>query len=201
MIFLASIVEGYGEVEALPPLLHRVASAEGLRGQLVLNPPIRVKAGSFLNDEAYRNKQLVLASAKAAERNGGVLVLIDCEDECPAELGPQLYRQAQAVLRDDIPIMISIAYREYESWFLAAAHSLGGRRGIPSDIESPGNSESIRGAKEWLSRRMDCSYDPIIHQAEFSRIMDLAEARSNRSFDRFYRRLAELFLKLNDKQA
>lgn len=193
MIYIAPIVEGHGEVEAFPSLLHRIARDVGFKGLLIVNPPIRVKRGSFLNDDEYRRKQLTLASGKAAERKGLVIVLLDCDDDCPVNLGPELYRKAISI-RDDISTLIALAYREYESWFLAAARSLRGHRGLPADLESPADAEEIRGAKEWLGRRMDTPYDPITHQVEFSRAIDLTEARANASFDRLYNRVKELFL-------
>jgi hypothetical protein len=51
--YVASIVEGHGEVEALPALLHRIARDAAFTGVLRVNPPIRVKSGSFLNDRDY----------------------------------------------------------------------------------------------------------------------------------------------------
>jgi len=193
MIYIAPIVEGHGEVEAFPSLLHRIARDVGFNGQLIVNPPIRVKRGSFLNDNEYRRRQLTLASGKAAERKGLVIVLLDCDDDCPAKLGPKLYHEAITV-REDISTLIALAYREYESWFLAAARSLRGHRGLAADLEAPAGTKEIRGAKEWLGRRMDTPYDPITHQAEFSRAIDLTEARTNASFDRLYNRVKQFFL-------
>jgi hypothetical protein len=190
VIYIAPIVEGHGEVEAFPSLLHRIVRAEGYQGQLLVNAPIRVKIGSFLNDADYRRKRLLLASAKAAEHNGLVVVLLDCEDNCPAQLGPLLLREAREV-RGDVRTLIALNYREYETWFLAAAHSLRGRRGLPADLEAPPNPETIRGAKEWLGRRMETPYDPIIHQTEFSRAINLGQARTNASFDRLCNRIRE----------
>jgi hypothetical protein len=191
VIYIAPIVEGHGEVEALPPLLHRIVAALGYQRQLLVNPPIRIKTGSFLNDFEYRKKMILLASAKAAERQGTVLILLDCEDQCPAELGPILLRQAIEI-RSDVRMLIALSYREYETWFLAAARSLRGHRGLPTNLEAPSNPEAIRGAKEWLGQRMETPYDPIVHQAEFSRMIDLDQARSNASFDRLYSRISEL---------
>lgn len=186
MHFVASIVEGHGEVEALPALLHRIARSVGFAGDLRVNPPIRVKSGSFLNDPAYFKKQVTLATAKAAEVGGCVLILLDCEDTCPAILGPKLLEQARRV-RADVDIFIALAYREFETWFIAAARSLRHLRGLPADLEPPGDLDGIRNAKGWLSNRMNVSYDPITHQLEFARAFDMTEARSSRSFDRFYR--------------
>lgn len=36
---------------------------------------------------------------------------------------------------------------------------------------------------------MEFDYDPVIHQAEFTRKFDLEEARANASFDHFFRRI------------
>jgi hypothetical protein len=188
MRYIASIVEGHGEVEALPALLHRIARLSPFTGVLLVNPPLRVKSGSFFNDHDYFHKQVTLATAKAAEVNGSVLILLDCEDDCPATLGPKLLRRAQAV-RANVNILVALAYREYETWFLTAARSMRGLRGLPPDIEPPEAAESIRDAKGWLSARMNVAYDPVIHQLEFTRKFDLEAARANRSFDRLCHRI------------
>ncbi|MFL9829090.1 hypothetical protein, partial [Rhodoplanes sp. SY1] len=164
-------------------LLHRIAKASGFAGQLIVNPPIRIKSGSFLNDPIYRKKNILLASAKAATQNGLVLILLDCEDDCPGEVGPKILQDAKSI-RSDINMLVALAQKEYESWFLAAATSLRGLVGLPEDLEAPRNSEAIRGAKEWLRSRMSVTYDPIIHQAMFSRAMDLEQAKINSSFKR-----------------
>lgn len=193
VLFVATIVEGHGEVEALPRLLYRIAEGELSPVELRVNTPIRVKAGSFVNDREYRRRQVTLATEKAAQRGGVVIVLLDCEDDCPAELGPRLLGGAQEI-RDDVPILVVLAYREYESWFLSAARSLRGLRGLPTNLEPPENAEAIRDAKGWLGARMNEAYDPITHQAEFTRTISLTEARSNPSFDRFYRKFSDLLV-------
>jgi hypothetical protein len=187
---LASVVEGHGEVEALPALIRRIADAVGFVGNLQINPPIRVKSGSFLNEEDYFRKYITLAAGKAAARNGSLLILLDCEDDCPATLGPALLQRAQAV-RANVDIFVVLAYREFETWFITAAPSLRGRRGLPLHLEAPSDAERIRDAKGWLGGRMSASYDPVIHQLEFTKEFDLKLARNNRSFDRLYRRIQD----------
>lgn len=189
--FVAPIVEGHGELEAVPALLHRIAIACETPRSLRVNPPIRVKAGSMLNDEDYFRKQVSLAAAKAAQSAGWVLILLDCEDDCPRSLGPSLLARARAV-RDDVEYVVALAYREYESWFLTAAVSLRGKRGLPGDLDAPANVEAIRDAKGWLRERMNEAYDPVVHQLEFTRTFDLRQARASRSFDRLYRKTAAM---------
>lgn len=191
MPYVAPIVEGHGEVEALPTLLYRIARLAFGEGTLRVNPPIRVKSGSFLHDDGYFRKQVALAAAKAAQGGGAVLILLDCEDDCPATLGPDLLRRAQAV-RTDVDVLVTLAYREYETWFLTAARSLRGLSGLPDNLAPPPAPEAIRDAKGWLGTRMPYGYDPVIHQLAFSRRFNLDEARANPSFNRFYEQILRL---------
>lgn len=193
MKYLAPIVEGHGEIEALPALIYRIARHENFQGHVRINPPIRVKSGSFLNDTAYFTKHVTAAALKAVQADGAVLILLDCDDDCPAKLGPRIQNDARAV-RSDVKMIVALAYREFESWFLAAAESLGGRRGLPKNLVTPVNLDSIRNAKGWLGKRMDVSYDPITHLIEFVREFDLRQARSSQSFNRFYCRIHEFLL-------
>ncbi len=190
MKYLAPIVEGHGEIEAVPALLHRIAQATNHPGQLIVNSPLRVKSGSFLADNDYFKKQVILASAKAAQRSGHVLILLDCEDHCPAELGPKLLKDALTV-RSDVAMITALAFREFESWFIAAAPSLGGLFGLPSNLNRPLNIDGIRDAKGWLGARMGVGYDPIVHQLEFTRKFDLEQAKQSHSFARFFKRIAD----------
>ena len=193
MLFLAPIVEGHGELEAVPALLHRIADAAGKPGGVLVNAPIRVKSGSFLNDREYFRKHVTLATGKAASRQGAVIILLDCDDDrnCPAILGPRLLGQAQAV-RADVPILVALAWREYETWLISAVRSLAGRYGLPLDIQPPPDPEGIRGAKEWLGDRMTNRYDPITHQVAFTRSLDLEQARTISSFNRLFERVVDM---------
>ena len=181
-------MEGHGEVEALPLLIRRIFSEFRPGVYPVVNPPSRVKAGSFVNDQDYFHKYVTLAAAKAAQGGGMVLILLDCEDDCPATLGPRLLADAQAV-RTDIKYAVALAHREYETWFLAAADSLRGCAGLSTELVPPKNPESILGAKEWLTHHMLVSYDPIIHQAKLTAHFNLQQARTIPSFARLINKL------------
>ncbi len=191
MPFIAPIVEGHGEVEAVPILLQRMARELDPTVRLRINPPIRVKSGSFINDEQYARRYIELAADKAARNQGSVLILLDCDDDCPAELGPKLLARACGV-RGDIRHLIVLAYREFETWFIAAANSLRGEAGLPTDLTAPDYFEEIRNAKAWLGDRMEAGYDPVSHQYKLTRIIDLTQARRASSFARFQQRFASL---------
>jgi hypothetical protein len=88
--------------------------------------------------------------AAAAGGNTAALVLLDADDDCPAELGPGLLgraRMAQAAL----PVSIVLANREFEAWFLAGAPSLSGQRGLAPGLQVPAEPEKPRDCKGWLT--------------------------------------------------
>ena len=188
MAFIAPIVEGHGEVEALPALLYRLAAPLGLPSGLRVYNPIRVKSGSFVNDNEYFNRHVQLAASRAVEYHGFVLILLDCDDGCPAELGPRLLAHARAA-RSDAKFLVALAYREFETWFIAAAESFRGQFGLPVDLERPANFESIRDAKGWLGARMPNGYDPVVHQHLMAKALNLDQAQAARSFQRLAQRL------------
>ena len=85
-------------------------------------------------------------------------------------------------------VSVILPQREFEGWFLAAAQSIRGRRGLPVDLARPEDPEEIRGAKGWLRERMHGRvYSETIDQPALAAIFDLNQARSARSFDKCYR--------------
>jgi hypothetical protein len=186
------IVEGQGEVAALPVLLRRLTlRIDGDRWADV-RTPIRVGRGSII--KAGGLERYVDLASRTALGGGSVLLVLDADDDCPATLGPVLLARAQAV-RPDVPKAVVLANREYEAWFLASATSLQGVRGLPQDLEAPPDPEGIRDAKGWLKqRRTDgLSYSPSIDQPAISAVFDLEAARSgSASFDKLWRDVERL---------
>ncbi len=189
---IVSIVEGQGEVAALPVLLRRMGEEIRPEHWVEVPYPIRVPRDKLLKTRQLE-RYFELASYQATP--GGVLILLDAEDPiegCPATLGPRILGRTSAV-RADIPTLIVIAKNEYEAWFLAAAESLRGQRRLADDIEPPADPEAIRGAKEWLRDRMPSGtcYSETVDQPALTSTFDLHAARRSPSFDRFYRRFGD----------
>ena len=182
MISIASIVEGDGEVAALPVLLRRLNEWRPGHGYAQALPPIRVHRDRFLNREDELRKQLLLAAAKCGEQ-GWILVVLDADDDCPATLAAEVYRRAKQYVPHR-RLSVVLAKREYEAWFIASARSLDGRRGFRCPDEIPADAERPRDAKGWLRRNMERgTYSEVLDQPAFTAHFDLQQAFNNsRSF-------------------
>ena len=138
----------------------------------------------------------VESAARRLTQSGAIIILMDADTDCPAIWGRTLLGWARAA-RGDIPCAVVMAKVEYEAWFLAAAESLCGHRGLRDDLTPPPDCEAIRDAKGWLRDRSATGerYDPVRHQASFSARIDLDLARKNsrsfRKLDKEVRRLVE----------
>lgn len=190
MTIMVPIVEGDGEVEAVAVLIRRIGEDVSPPARPDVLRPFRVHRRRFVKQgefERYVNLAAIRGGAEAR-----ILVLLDADDDCPADLGPNVLQRARAA-RSDRRIEVVVANREYESWFIAAVDSLQGTRGIPADTEVPQDPDSIRGAREWLRSRMSGPYSPTVDQATFTARFDMALARRRSpSFDRMWRAVSAL---------
>lgn len=171
---IATIVEGHGEVAALPILLRRIAAS---LGATVHAPrPIRVKRDKVV--KAGELERAVELAARQARTDGCILVLLDADIDCPKDLAPQLLQRAKDV-RSDRDIRVVLAKTEYEAWFLAAAESIAGERGIDPATTTPDDPEAIGSPKGWLRMRMPRGqpYSETLDQAALSAIFDLEAAQ------------------------
>ena len=188
---IACIVEGHGDLEAVPIIVRRIAQAIDLGLSVQLGHPLRIPKSRLLKPGEM--ERAVEIAARRVGVTGGILIVLDSDDECPAFVGPELLARAKNA-RSDLPIRVVLAKREFEAWFLAAAESLRGRRGLASNLESPSDPESIRGAKEWLTARMPPGrpYVETLDQPALAAVFDLECARRARSFDKFFRDILSL---------
>jgi hypothetical protein len=186
VITIACVIEGHGEVWAVPELLRRIVAEVAPGTHLVVPRPYRDNRSRLIRPEKL--EAVVQLQGGRVTGAGGVLVLIDADEDCPADFGPRLLERAKAA-RPDRKVAVVLANREFEAWFLAAAPSLAGRRGLPEVLESPPDPEAIRGAKEWLGAKMPGkSYKETSDQAAFAALFDMKAAREKApSFDKFWR--------------
>lgn len=194
---ISCIVEGHGDVKAVPVLIRRIAQNLYPELPIIIKSPIRAPRDKIVKEGELERK--VELAAEKIEGQGVIFIILDSDKDCPAELGPALLRRASQT-RSDLPIAVVLAKYEFEAWFLAAAESLRGRRGLRNDLHSPNDPEAIRGAKEWLSHRMEDSktYSETIDQPALTALFDFEQARQTDSFDKCYREIIRLLEKLQE---
>lgn len=177
---IAPIVEGDGEEQAIRLLIQQI-------GYVRLGRYIKVsKAYRLSRGKMLRGRELCqavrLQSEAVPTSPGGVLVVLDADDDCPVELYGAVGRLVKS---SGLSCEVVAANREYEAWFLAAMPSLRAHRAVHDDAAYDGDPEAPRDAKGHLAARMNTRYRPKEHQPAFSSLVDpdLAFTRS-RSFRR-----------------
>lgn len=151
MATIVPIVEGHGEVRAVQTLIVRTAQTVSPDIHVNVAQPIRVKRNLVVKPNELE-KQIRLAASKGGP-DGRILVLLDADQDCPAELGPQLLSRARQE-RSDRKIAVVIAKAEFEAWFVAAATSLIGTKGLTAHVTVPADPKSLGSPKEWIRKRM-----------------------------------------------
>jgi hypothetical protein len=188
------IVEGHGEVEAAPVLLRRLL-AEAKCQSIGVGRPIRRTQSQLRSKEGIQaGVRLALLQPECA----AVVILFDGEDDCPKELAASVRTWAREVAAGK-PCDVVIAYREYETWFVAAVESLRGHHGIPKTATAPPHPESSRDAKGALEEFMppDRAYSETGDQPAMSATFDMALAhRRNRSFRKLVKTIGDLLTQL-----
>jgi hypothetical protein len=191
-VSIALIVEGQGEVAAVGLLMRRMAAEIAPHVWVDFLRPSRIGRDALIKQGGI--EAAIELAARQVGNHGSVLVLIDADDDCAATLGPRLAERARAA-HSGLGVSVVLAVREFEAWFLAAAPSLAGKRGLAPDLQAHPEPESIRGCKEWLKRnRVDGRpYRPSADQAALTELFDLHLARKNSpSLDKLWRDLERL---------
>ena len=180
VVTIASVVEGFGEVTAFPVLLRRLAQRRGL--SVVVTEPHRIgRPDMLIPARILAATRVQLARCRG---HGGVLVLLDADDDCPMEL----HAIMQPALEGLGLVQVVAAKREYEAWFLAGFSSLSMHPLISPGSMTPADPERPRDAKGVFNTLLNGKYRETVHQAKFSAQLDLDEAESrSRSFRRLVR--------------
>lgn len=191
-MLIKPIVEGPGDVCALPELLRRLQFEYGLGGhEMKIARPIKWNRAYF-NSELQIRRAVRLAMTE--EGCAGILMLVDSDDDCPKFAARQItdWSKQEAGVT---PCEVVMAKREYEAWFLASLESLRGHRGITLDATSETKPEEVRGAKERLETKMRAglAYSETSDQVALTCRADLHAVYAR---CRSFRRLVSAFRKL-----
>ena len=77
---IAAIVEGHGEMEAVPVLLRRYTQSMGLAGRIDVDPVIRQSASKLCSKNEL--ERVVEYAIQKMGGSGGILILLDSDGKC-----------------------------------------------------------------------------------------------------------------------
>ncbi len=184
---IACVVEGHGDVAAVPVLLRRLAEEEE-RYDIMFPRPVRCPKTKFIRGVDIEYEELERAIAFATKKlpsadEGAVLILIDADEACPADVGPRILGVAQKI-RPDVQFGVVLAKQEFEAWFAASIESLKAQGRFPEDAQSHPSPEDLSDAKGYLRTQLGPGgfYSETVDQPSFAALFDLTEAESCRSF-------------------
>ena len=95
------IVEGHGDVAAVPVLLRRLVDVAQAWDEVRIGVPIRCKRSQLVN-QAQLSKRVRVARLR--EDCGAVLIIFDSDDDCPVELAAQVREWAVAEAGHEVPL-------------------------------------------------------------------------------------------------
>lgn len=192
---IVPIVEGDGEVKAIPNLLRRVLGELHGRYDIRIQRPINARGKPKL----LKRFENFLEYARRNQECNAVLVLLDGDKDCPRDLTAAL-TQTAARLNLGIPVAIVCAHREYEAWFVASLDSATGENiratlGLSETAAFEGDVESIGSPKGWIQAQMPQStgYKETQHQASLTPFIDIEHTQGrSRSFRRLCHAVEEI---------
>ncbi|MBN1317035.1 MAG: DUF4276 family protein [Anaerolineales bacterium] len=204
MLTLVPIIEGDGEVSALPLLLRRLfLEVYQVYDVRIVRPKNAHGCGNLTaTDQIERFVTYALLEPEC----DGVLVLIDndaarglvernfLDDDCAPAFAHYLAERVRAI-HPTKPVAIVVARWEYEAWFLASLETVGAIVDLPEGTLYEGEVESERSAKGWIGRRLPPGrrYSETRDQARMTAYLDLESAsRRSRSFRRLRHALEQL---------
>lgn len=193
---IAPIVEGQGEAKSIHLLLKRIGRELLSVDYVEVLKPNRKRRDRLIQnigDELGRAVESAARELAAMQRAGVasplILVLVDSDEDCPVSLAAAMRRIANAT-RPDFRTACVVAVKEYETWFVAAAHSLAEYLDLAED-EPPADPEQQRCGKAWIEKRFrGPKYSETADQPRLTAKMDLQLCRDRcPSFDKLCREL------------
>ena len=185
------IVEGPGDIEAVPELLRRILF------ELLNTYDWQISRPKRANNLHHLKQQLdrFIAYACGEPDCGAILILLDLDDGCPRDEVIAMVKAIKSIYHNGIPIAIVFAYHEYEAWFLASLETIAGNYDLPAGLIYDNSPETIRGVKEWITSKMPAGvgYKETFHQVRMTELIDLRLAKNrSRSFARLCHAIEEI---------
>ncbi len=204
---IVPIVEGHGEVDAVPILLNRWFAHRNFKNFGTPKAAVRAPKSSIIapldEDREIGIELYVRRAIMQMPKPDGILVLIDSDDECIArkhlpgdqQLGPALLRRA-ITEASHIPIGVVLANREFEAWYLAAHRRMKARGQFLAEERFPTgfDFENPRDCKGRVKKCLGRSYSETVDQKELAKHIGFGSymAKHCRSFDKLLRDLEKI---------
>jgi hypothetical protein len=118
-----------------------------------------------------------------------ILIIMDSDDDCPANTVRDLHIQHQALF-SATRVSIVLAVREYEAWFLAANMSERDHQNLRAATPNHPNPEAIANPKVAFEREFlkpGFTYSETVDQPRYTACMNFASAMRAPSFDKLVR--------------
>lgn len=196
MISVIPVVEGNGDVDALPELLNRILSQKFNRYDIIV-PQGKSKVVKANGRQKLIGKlEKFLRHAQNKPNCGAILVLVDSDNDCPVTLAQQLSQRCESI-GARCPVQVVCAHRSYESWFLASLDTIRGQNGIDCTAVLHCDVEEVVRPKQWLTGKMPSgqAYKETSHQGTLSRRIDIDLAyRNSRSFRKLFHAMEDLLV-------
>ena len=191
------IVEGHGELEAVPILLRRLANEQLGLHTLRCLPPFRLSRGKLIKQDELA-RAIALGRLKMRDLEGPhlILILMDADDECPVHVAQGLRTQHRALFAASRTSIV-LAVREYEAWFLAANMSEADHRNLRANTPVHANPEGIANPKAVFERdflKPGHNYAETVDQPRFTSCMNMVTALRAHSFEKLVREVRNAFI-------
>lgn len=166
------VVEGHGEVEALPILLRRIAGELHGRHDIRILRPRRIPRDRFKPHTVVPYAEEL---AREIEVGTCILIVFDADDDCPLPYAGAFGTPENARL--------ALADREFEAWILADTED-------PAVLRRMGVKQDL---KALVAERLGRPYRPVTDGPKLVATLDLARAQTNsRSFRHLVKVVREL---------
>jgi hypothetical protein len=214
---IVPVVEGFGEVAAVPVLIRRWLQHQNFHRNVDLHlaGPVRASGVGALTVPHNQDDELGIehyVQMAWLRRPDIILVVLDADEECPRTLGPALLARGMAIVPNGFPLGLVIAKREYEAWFLAALTSTRFRNALQKQgftldqrfLPGAVDIEEIADCKDRVARLLSLKkYEPTIHQEKLTRILPFTAGmqKRSRSFRKLLKELDSLMIQARQFQA
>lgn len=164
------IVEGDGDMRAVPVLIRKILHANNLFG-------VDLHPAQKRNDYSKLHNTFDNYFSAAIKWEAPILWVLDFDCKqcaCVKTESQKLYSRADA-LRPGWPFKVAFIVKEFEALFLAEQQSTKAVLGIPEDFNFSPNPETIKGAKGEISRALPVgkAYKETVHQEKIAAQLDL----------------------------